>query len=372
MALRSPVRYRPDSEYLIEERIELSAADEAEARKRGEQDAVTPFDVLRNKATLYEKDLQHKWGKELDERIGHNIIRVRQWGNLIRAELQDLVLAKEEFKERLNSRKHNLSDSQLNKIPYVIILSLITLVEMPVNVKVFDVFGENVIFTYLMAGVLSIVLTLLAHFVGGWIKSEGVKIRSIVPIFLVLVLLGIVAWVRLRFFAMEEYSPIKEYFQPGIEMNMIAGMFLIINSLLFIMAVVASHHHHDSDAIFVKAKKRYEELYKRLSNLMCAMESEMLNLQMCVSRCQECFKKNRLIYINAYKSTGAPEPLCFKESITVETSRITKLDERLQTIEAEYERMRDKAQALLEPVGVFENIPVVEKGEVHVEKVISV
>jgi hypothetical protein len=355
MALRSPVKYKENGKYLLEEKIELSAQDEQAARTRGLEDAKNPFDVLQNKATLYERDLQHTWGKELVERIGHNIIRVRQWGDLIRSELQDLILAKGEFQERLQLRKHKLSDSQLGIFPYVIILVLITLLEMPINVTVFNIFGENLLFTYLLAGILSIVLSLLAHFVGGWIKAEGFKTRSLLLIFLVIVLLGILAWVRLRFFSVADESPLKAYFQTGIEMNVIVGMFFIINSLLFIMAIVASHHHHDSDPLFVKAKKSYSYFYKKVSNLLCACEGEMLNMQMCIPRCQECFKKNRLIYINAYKSSGALEPLCFKDSITIETARITDLDERLKTIEEEYNQLRSKVQACLEAVGGCEN-----------------
>ena len=355
MALKSPVKYRKDGRYLLEEKIELPAQDEQEAKTRGLEDAKAPFDVLRYKATFYERDMQHKWGKELDERIGHNIIRVRQWGNLIRSELQDLILAKEEFQERLRLRKHKLSDSQMGIFAYIVSLIIITTLELPVNIKVFDLFGEEIIFKYLLALIISVLLSVLAHFVGGWIKAEGFKLRSILHIILVIVLLGIIAWIRIRFFAGPDDSSLKKYFSAGLEMNVVAGMFFIINSLLFAMAMVASYHYHDSDPLFVKAKKRFGYHYKRVSNLMCACEGEMLNLQMCISRCQECFKKNRLIYLNAYKSSGAPEPICFKDPIALETDHITKLDERLKIIEEEYNQLRSKVQACLEPVGGCEN-----------------
>lgn len=353
MALRSPVEYRKDGKYGLQEKMEVSAQDEDEARQRGIKDAKTPLDVMQNKASVYEKELQHRWGKNLMERIGYNAIRLKQWGVLIRPELQNLILAKGEFEERLGLRKHKLSDSQLGIVAYVAILTILTLVEMPINVAVFNIFGDSIVFTFLLAGLLSVVLSLLAHFVGGWLKTEGLRARSFFLIGLVVVLIGILAWVRLRFFSSSPDSPLKDYFK-GLEVGVIVVMFFIINTLLFVMAIVASHHHHDSDPLFVKAKKSYACSYNKVTNLMSAWEGELLNLRMCIPRCQECFKNNRYTYIDAYRSTGVAEPLCFKEHITVETSRITDLDANLKTIEEECNELRNIVQAVLEPINPTE------------------
>lgn len=350
MIPKSPVKYRPKGDYVVVDYIDIPEKDLIEAEKRGIEDGKDPADVLRDKATVYERDLQKKWGKELDERIGFNTIRVRQWENLLRPVIQDLLMAKEEFRERLTLRKHKLSDSLLNQNYYVLLLLLITFVEIPINFQVFDIFGENIAFTIILAVVLSSVLGLVSHFVGGWMKSEGIKFRSIIMCVFVIALLGILAWVRLRFFAKSEFSSIKDYFTTDRDTAILASMFFIINTLLFFMAIVASYQHSDSEPLFVRAKKRYDDLYAKVSNLISVIESEVINIQMCLSRCQECFKKHRNTYIAAYKSTGSPEPLCFKESITIEQEKITRLDERIKGVEQDFNELRKKVNEILEPV----------------------
>ena len=350
MGRKSPVKYKRRGNYAVQELVQLSPQQRKEAENRGKIDAQNPFDVGRTNATDYEKELQKSWVREINQRSAMNIGRALKWGDLIRRELNAFLLAKKEFTERLMARNYIISDSQLGKVPYVIILTLITAIEMPINIAVFDIFGENVLFTILLGGILSIVISLTAHFVGGWMKAEGLKLRSVGLMVTVLLLLLLIAWVRKTFFVEAEFSVMKDFFKSPMEFRLIAFLFFLINSLLFALSIVASYLAHESDPLFPKARKRYHRLHEKLSNLICAREEEVLNLHETITRCQECFKEQRHIYTGSYNLTGVPEPNCFKESIGVELARISGLPEQLKNIDDDFKSQKEIVESALAPI----------------------
>jgi hypothetical protein len=353
MPRRSQVKYKKNGKYLLQEAVSLSGQQERLAQEQGQKDAkVNPYDVMQTKATDYERKLQHEWGKKINTRTAVNIRRVRGWIDLLRREMQVFLLAKSEFAERLRQRPYKLSDSRLGKLSYTIILSLITIVEIPVNVTVFDIFGESVIFTFVLASILSVILALLTHYVGGWLKEGGAKVRSTILIVTVFLLLGIIAWVRFKFLVTQEYSVVKDIFKTNLELVALVWLFFIVNSLLFVVGLVTSYMHHDSNPLFVKARKRYNRHYMKLSNLFSAFEQEMLNLRQSITNCQECFEEQRRIYADAYRSEGAALPQCLKEAITVEIAKIGEgeLVERLQEIDEDFNEQKSAVKDALKPV----------------------
>lgn len=354
MFSRSRVKYNKKREYNLQERVALTMKQKREARKKGKRDAKNPFDVMRDHATEYEKRMQQIWEKQINERTGQNIMRCIKWGDLIRQELNHFVIAKNEFAERLKERSKNLTDSHLSTKAYIIILCLITLAEMPINIKVFDVFGENLIFTCLLGGLLSIVFAMIAHFVGGWIKMGGRFLQSFTLIFIVIILMAIISYIRIVFFKGEEFSVVNEYFKTGLQLGVILGLFYTINILLFSISVIASIQAHDSDPVFINAKKRYDLAHSKLSKLLSARAEEIVNLRRVIGKCQEAFKEQRHIYVDAYttKLKNKREPQCFKESITVEQERIKGLEEEIRNIEKEFETQKNEVERLLVPIAV--------------------
>ena len=164
-------------------------------------------------------------------------------------------------------------------------------------------------------------------------------------------MIGIISWVRLKYFAGDPENPINDYFKTNLELDIIVGLFFIINSLLFIVSIISSYLFHDSDPLFIKTKKEYDKLYKKINNLFYARQQEMNNLDDVISRHQICFKKLRHIYTGAYEKTGKPMPNCFKESINVDTARIPGFEKKLKKCTENFEEQEKdvkKALALIE------------------------
>ena len=194
---------------------------------------------------------------------------------------------------------------------------------------------------------LSALLALLSHFIGGWIKAEGFKAKSILLILTVFVLIGIISWIRLKYFAGDPENPIQDYFKTNMELDIIVGLFFIINSLLFIASIISSSLFHDSDPLFIIAKKNYDKFYKKINNLFYARQQEMNNLSDVISRHQFCFKELRHIYTGAYEKTGKPVPMCFKEAINVDIERIGGLKEKLEKSENNFKHQEKEVKNVL-------------------------
>ena len=175
----SPVKYKRSGNYSLSSDVPITSDAIKEAQKRGKTDAETnPFDVSRTKATEYEKELQKGYEKKIGIRTNLNISRSEKWGSLISVELKNILIPKKAYEAKLKERKFMLSDSKFGIIVYAIIVILVGLPEMAINITVFDIFGENLIFTCLTAGIVTIVLFMVAHYIGGCLKSEGFKAQS--------------------------------------------------------------------------------------------------------------------------------------------------------------------------------------------------
>lgn len=349
----SPVKYKHSCNYSLTSDVSITNDEIKEGLKRGKTDAETnPFDVHRTKATEYEKELQKRYEKKISAATNFNISRSEKWGSLLSAELKNILMAKKAYEARLKNREFKLSDSKFGIVAYGIILFCVIAVEIPFNITVFGLLGDNIIITGLLVLSISVILTWSAHFIGGWLKSEGIKARSFFLILAIFVLIGIISWVRLKFFAGDPDGIIMDYFKTNLELDIIVAMFFIINSLLFIVSIISSSLAHDSDPLFVKAKKDYNKLYKKINNLFYARQQEMNNLSDVVSRLQSCFKELRHIYTNAYEKTGQPMPMCFKESINVDTERIAGFEKKLKKCEENFEEQEQNVKKALAPIEV--------------------
>ena len=347
----SPVKYKRNGNYDLTSDVSITNDEIKDAQKRGRADAENnPFDVSRTKATEYEKELQKRYEKKIELRTNLNISRSEKWGSLIRVELKNILIAKEAYKTRLKNRKFALPDSKFGIGIYSIILFCIISMEIPFNITVFGLLGDNIIITGLLVLSLSLILTLSAHYTGGWLKSEGIKARSFFLILAIFVLIGIISWVRLKFFTNDPDGIITDYFKTNLELDIIVAMFFIINSLLFVVSIMSSAFTHDSDPLFIKAKKKYDKLYDKINNLFFARQQEMNNLDGVIARHKTCFKELRHIYTDAYEKTKKPMPYCFKESINVDPSRIPGFDVKLKKCKDDFEAQEKDVKKALAPI----------------------
>lgn len=349
----SPVRYKRSGNYSLTSDVSITSDAIKEAQKRGRTDAETnPFDVNRTKATEYEKELQKRYEKKIGITTNFNISRSEKWGSLISVELKNILMAKKAYETRLKNREFELSDSKLGGIAYGIILFFVIAMEIPFNLTVLGLLGDNIIITGLLVLSISVILTWAAHSIGGWLKSEGLKARSFFLILAVFVLIGIISWVRLKFFVGDPEGIITDYFKTNLELDIVVGMFFIINSLLFVVSIISSSLFHDSDPLFIKAKKDYDKLYKKINNLFHARQQEMNNLGDVISRLQSCFKELRHIYTGAYEKIGKPVPMCFKESISVDIERISGFEKKLKKCESNFEEQEKDVKKALELIAL--------------------
>jgi len=137
---------------------------------------------------------------------------------------------------------------------YWIFVFGVAIFEFPLNSVVFQLFGENKIFTYLTAASLAVILPFCAHFLGGFLKQGFLRegrfsahtVLTILMVVIPLTVLGGVAYLREKFF---EGSGVQELLNLKMDETTVTITFFAINLLIFLVATVASYVAHDPVAV---------------------------------------------------------------------------------------------------------------------------
>ncbi|NDY73831.1 hypothetical protein DO021_18870 [Desulfobacter hydrogenophilus] len=349
----SPVKYKANGKYALCRNIKIPEKEFKRAKLAGTEDAQKKkIPVQQTKASQYEKETQHFWERRIQSQVDYHAERIRQWRNMIDPVLDEFHRTKDDFSQRLKNRNYMVPHVQWNKLTYFIVMFVIIMVEVPINYSVFQAFGdEYTYFTYLLAFGLSFFLSMLAHFIGGWIKSEGVKFRSLGLILLVIVLLALIAWIRLKFFTGDEEALILEYFKEGVEIDLVVLFFFIFNTILFTVSIISSYMSHYSDPDFKQSEKDYKQGKMKLNNIFSAWRQEVNELERVIDFCQSAFKELRAVYIDAYEKEGAPKPMCFKETIGVDLDRMPNdFVQRLNAMRTRFTQEKSEIIDALKPV----------------------
>jgi len=192
-------------------------------------------------------------------------------GNYVSA-LKKFIDAKEKAKKEKDEAKNalikygnlidqinNTTDSHhLDKWPYLIFMLLIGVVEIPLTAKVFEIFGEQKILTYVFALVICLAVPANAHFMGVMIK-EKFNPRNVALLVINLISLigafAAIAWLRKIFFESKET---QELLGVHLDPQSVTFVFFVIQFLIFASATTASYLAHDSNperSVFKKSRK---------------------------------------------------------------------------------------------------------------------
>jgi len=211
--------------------------------------------------------LAQKWAKE-DKKLKDTFIKaLREYIDIRKkapkeiAEAETMLTEHRRTVEKLN---HSSENPRLGKFPYWMIIFLIAVGEIPLTAKVFEIFGENVILTYVFALVLCISVPATAHFAGSLLK-EKLNWKSCVVLFLdigiLLLTLGTVSWLREKSFEVDAQELLGFTMDP----RMITFTFFAIQMLIFATAATASYMAHDAHPDKMTAERLANTAAKNLA-----------------------------------------------------------------------------------------------------------
>ena len=216
-----------------------------------EQDEQPPFIMqLKNVGAEEVTRLAQDW-KLRDEKFLAQYCMTAQEIETLREYLtkarDDLKIAEQDEEE---SFEEYVKHFHFAGIGYWIFIIVIAVLEVPLNSVVFQLFGEDRLFTLLTALSLAIILPFCAHFLGGFLK-QGFRrdgrftthsVLIVAMIVIPLVVLGGVSYLRERFF---EGSEVQELLNLKMDPTTVTITFFAINLLIFLIATVASYVAHD-------------------------------------------------------------------------------------------------------------------------------
>lgn len=159
---------------------------------------------------------------------------------------------------------------------YFLLLIGIGICEVPLNLQIFQKFGEAFFITVIMASSLAIAIPVLAHFTGVFIKQRKEK-REYAWFAVLCVALFFIFNFGVSIF--RAYVLAEHMGETSNDLNIV--IFTCLNLILFIIGVLAAYFRHDesyeleySYAKFQKVKKVYDKEKAALKGKMHALASE--------------------------------------------------------------------------------------------------
>ena len=168
-----------------------------------------------------------------------------------------------------------------SKFWYMILLIGIGLAEMPLNIQIFQKFGEAFFITIIMACSLGIAIPVLAHFTGVFIKQRKEKkeytfFASIAVALFVIFNFGVSIF---RAYVLAEHTG-----EPANNLNIV--IFVSLNLILFIIGLLAAYFRHDESyelehtyQQFQKEKEKYDKtrgsIQQQLKNVATVKNERM-------------------------------------------------------------------------------------------------
>lgn len=232
-------------------------------------DQIEPSQYEVNLKEVAEADMQliaEEWG-EVDKKLKPEYCRTRAEYRSAKEsfakESSEAAVAREVF-ERTNEALNSLPPPNMNPGIMLLFLIIIGLFELPLNSLIFQLFGQGKLETYIMSGVIGLGLPVAAHYMGRSLKQEY-KTRTdnillIISPFIFLCLLGVISFMRSRFFEAEEIVSAL-----GISMSVETSnmVFFVINVAIFFIAMVISYEgSYSNQSKYRDLKKRYKDTVK--------------------------------------------------------------------------------------------------------------
>lgn len=180
--------------------------------------------------------------------------------------------ALQDYEDALKKKRDSSNYPHFSNKAYWPFIIVIGLSEIPLTAFVFEILGENRLFTYLFAIALCITLPTASHMLG-IVTREPFNKKSIIIAAIVLVtFVGVIvaiAYLREKFFEASEFQKVL-----GVQMDptTVTIVFILIQLFIFSIATFASYFAHDPHPNLKRAKKDFEDAKKRLQE-----ESRELN-----------------------------------------------------------------------------------------------
>lgn len=175
---------------------------------------------------------------------------------------REFVTAKQELEavQDRTGRKSPLIHFK-SKILYFLLLLGIGICEVPLNLQIFQKFGEAFFITIIMASSLAIAIPVLAHFTGVFVKQRKEK-KEYLWFGLMCVVLFFIFNFGVSIF--RAYVLAETMGEEANQLNMV--IFTCLNLILFVIGVLAAYFSHDESYEletlyhkFQKAKKTYDK-----------------------------------------------------------------------------------------------------------------
>lgn len=224
---------------------------------------IDDFESEKKEILANEKALLDKKKVEDDDFINNDFdIKHAEIENYDKVVQRDYLMAKSEL-EVVQERTGRMTPIIHFKstILYVLLLIGIGICEVPLNMQIFQKFGEAFFITIIMAASLAIAIPVLAHFTGVFVKQRKEKRE-----FLWLSLLCIALFVIFNFGVsiFRAYVLADNIGEESSYLNIV--IFTTLNLILFVIGVLASYFRHDESyelehahEKFVKEKKKYDQ-----------------------------------------------------------------------------------------------------------------
>lgn len=190
-------------------------------------------------------------------------------------------------RDYLHAKQH-LHDTQLkvnrttplihfkSKFWYIMLLLAIGISEVPLNLQIFQKFGEAFIITIIMASSLAISIPVLAHFTGVFLKQRKEK-KEYFGIAVFCILLFAIFNFGVSIF--RAYVLAENVAQDSDNLNIV--IFTSLNLILFVIGVLASYFRHDESyelehahKDFQKEKKKYDKEQISIQNRLKLIANE--------------------------------------------------------------------------------------------------
>lgn len=226
---------------------------------------------LTNRAQRLIDDLHRKHIRKLQALHARLNSTVQLFCNLV----DSFVDERTKLNRRLDCLGRSVILKRISGKVYLLLMLLIAVAEFVFNVQAFEVFQKPFYMTLLMALTVAVLLPLIAHICGAWLRQGGG--RPVTTALKVAALLGVtiaglvgINWARMQYLA-EIAAESGQEVRPGAIVGY-EHAFLLINLFVLAGAIVLSSFAHDPDEEVDMLHKRSSKLDRKLDKLDGAVE----------------------------------------------------------------------------------------------------
>lgn len=211
--------------------------------------------------------IAHDWEKEDEDLKGKYCDAKRDYLVALKElnkERADKGLAEQKFEDALKKKRSSSDYPHMSPLAYKLLIGFIAVGEMPLTAFVFQILGENKLFTFLFAAVLCVSLPVSAHFLGIMIREKLEPKKRIIFATTLLIFLGVlfaVAYMREKFF---EGQDVQEIWEVAMDPTVVTVVFITIQLFIFWVGTLASYFAHDPHQDRRRALKEFDDAKEKL------------------------------------------------------------------------------------------------------------